>query len=70
MQVLESSKLIYAYKRLLFCKGKVAFGFKLKYNKCKGSYDELNSIQVVSYSDDIREMVTEVHAIHATKVFK
>ncbi|BFD47396.1 hypothetical protein [Wolbachia endosymbiont of Drosophila pseudotakahashii] len=35
---LESSKLIYAYKRLLFCKGKVAFGFKLKYNKCKGSY--------------------------------
>ncbi|WP_265034452.1 MULTISPECIES: hypothetical protein [unclassified Wolbachia] len=43
MQVLESSKLIYAYKRLLFCKVKVAFGFKLKYNKCKGSYDELYS---------------------------
>ncbi|MBA8752771.1 MULTISPECIES: hypothetical protein [Wolbachia] len=38
MQVLESSKLIYAYKRLLFCKVKVAFGFKLKYNKCKGLY--------------------------------
>ncbi|MBS9529062.1 hypothetical protein OZD61_01080 [Wolbachia endosymbiont of Drosophila bocki] len=47
MQVLESSKLIYAYKRLLFCKVKVAFGFKLKYNKCKGSYDELNWIQVL-----------------------